>query len=123
MDPPRIDPGRTNSRRRLFLEAVLHIYGFRESDRIDRPIRIPPVVLDDLENTGAFAFPRLGVGWLPSDLHQIERVSKVIDHLIRKFEQVIFRRPDPVKWLFRKSAFHRTCIIYLIWYGQELIFL
>jgi len=91
MNPVLIDSSRADPGWRLFLEAVQHINSFREPNGIDRTVRIPPVVLDDLENTGTFALPGLGVGGLPADLHQVERVSKVVDHLLRKFEQVGFR--------------------------------
>lgn len=105
MDSLLVNPGRTNSGRRLFLEAVQYVNGFRKPNGIDCPVRVPPVVLNDLENTGTFALPGLGVGGLPADLHQIERVSEVVDYNVRKFKQVVFRRPDPMKWLFRKGAF------------------
>ena len=122
MDSLLIDPGRADSGRRLFLEAVQHINSFREPNGIDRPVGIPPVVLDDLENTGTFALPGLGVGGLPADLHQVERVSKVVDHLLGKFEQVGFCRPNPVKWLFGKGALHHTQIIYPIRYEKKIFF-
>jgi hypothetical protein len=96
MDSLLVDPGRADSGRRFLLEAVQHVNGFLEPHGIDRPVCVPPVVLDDLENTGTFALPWLGVGRLLADLHQIERVSEIVDHLLGKIEQVVFRRPNPM---------------------------
>ena len=111
MDPLLVIPRRADSGRGLLLETVQNVNGFGEPDGIDRPIGVASVVLDDFENAGAFAFPRLGHRRFSTDLHQVERIPEIVDHLGRKFEQVVFRRPDPMKRLFWKRAFHHDVII------------
>ncbi|TRZ96862.1 MAG: HAMP domain-containing protein [Deltaproteobacteria bacterium] len=77
------------------------------------------MVLDNLENTGTLALPGLGVGRFPADLHQVERVSEIVYHLMRKIQQIVFRRPDPMKWLFRKCALHHEFSVYLFRYNGK----
>jgi hypothetical protein len=38
---------------------------------------------------------------------------------VRQYKQVVFRRPDPMKWLFRKSTLHIATSIYLFGYGRQ----
>ena len=49
MDSLLVDPSRADLRKRLSLEAVQYVNGFRKPN-MDRPVCIPPIVLDDLEN-------------------------------------------------------------------------
>jgi len=111
MDTLLVVPRRANSGRGFLPETVQDIDCFDEPDGVGRPICVTSVVLDDFENAGAFAFPRFGCRWFPADLHQVERIPEIVDHLGREFEQVVFRRPDPMKRLFRKRAFHHDMII------------
>ena len=51
------------------MEDVDHVL---ETHRVDRTIGIAVVAFDDLENAGAFALPRLGMGMLATKLRHAE---------------------------------------------------
>jgi hypothetical protein len=88
--------GRPDARRRLLLKSVQHVHGLREPNGIDRPVGVPVVGLDEFQNAGPEALPRLGVRGNAAELRNAKSVAHVVPDRFRETEKVALRRPYPM---------------------------
>jgi hypothetical protein len=77
-----------------------HVDRFRESHCVNGAIGVAAMILHNLEYPWAFALPWLSRGVLSAELRDAERRAQTILYLIRKPEQILFRRAGPEKWPF-----------------------
>jgi hypothetical protein len=65
-----------------------HIDGSFESDGVDRPVGIAPMVLYNLQDAGAFTLPWFRLGMLPAKLSHTQCVPDFVFDGLRKGQQV-----------------------------------
>ena len=73
-----------------------HIDHALEADGVDAAIGVALEALHDFKHTRAFAFPRLVLRMLASELGQTQRVPQIAHHFLRQRQQVGLGRPDPM---------------------------
>jgi len=91
--------------RRLFLKRVQHINSVCKANGVDRPVGVPIVVFDDLQNPRSFALPRLGGRMFAAVLSSAEGKSNSALHIGRKPRHILERGANPVKRLFTRNKF------------------
>src|SRR5207302_873855 len=76
----------------LLLESVEHVDDAREPDGVDRPVRVPVVVLDDLQDPGAIEpLQGLCIRVLSAGLRVEQRLTDRLPDTLRELPNV-FRR-------------------------------
>jgi hypothetical protein len=85
-----------DSRRRLLLERVQHIYDLFEPHRVYRPLSVAIEILDNFEHTGADSSPGLGGGMFSAELGQAHAFP--ISSLTSSGNVKKSRFEDPTQW-------------------------
>src|SRR5688572_13252977 len=74
-----------------------HIHDLFEANRVYSPESIPIVVFYNFEDAGTLALPWFG-GWVfPAELRYAEGIAHLGLYGIRKTEEILLRRSDPVE--------------------------
>lgn len=68
-------------------------------DRVDRPIGVATMILDDLEGASTLALPGFRLRMLAAELRQPESMAHLVLHRRGKAQEVPLRRADPVERL------------------------
>src|SRR5215470_12240387 len=79
-DQFNIGPRCPDSTRGLLLECVQYVHNLAEAHRIDRPIGVAVMVLDDLKYARTLAFPRLRLRVLAAKLCKAKCVAQFVLH-------------------------------------------
>jgi hypothetical protein len=89
---------------------VQDINHLTKADRVNSPISIAIVVLDNFEKAWPLPFPRLRLGVLAAELREAKRIAEFILHRIRKCEEFALGRTDPVERPFslRQPRTHQS---------------
>src|SRR5260370_2468988 len=91
-----VPPVRGNSVPRLLLEAVKHIYGLGESNRVNHAVGIPVIIFDDFYNSTAAESPHwLCVRILLAHFGHFQVETDMFLCPYRKPLQVVFAAPHP----------------------------
>lgn len=80
----------------LLLKAMQHINGSLESNRVNRSINIPGVVLNYFRHARAFSLPRFGRRMFSTKLSDTERNADAILHSLGKSQQIPFGGSHPI---------------------------
>ena len=88
-------PGSLYPGRRFLLKGVKRVNGHFETHRVNRPVRVSIIVIHDLKDARAFAFPWLGLWMLSSKLSYTKRIADFVFHILGKCQKDRFWRNQP----------------------------
>src|ERR1043166_4169313 len=104
--------GRRDAFLRLLLKRVQHVNCSRQSDGVNGAIRVPVVVLDDLQDACAFkALEWICIWMLEARLREVERESHDVLDVLRKLAEVLLRRSHPEQGLSLLRTVHSMALL------------
>src|ERR1051326_9217233 len=80
--------------RRFLLERMQQINGVFKSYRVNRPVGVSPMIVDNFEYAWPHAFPRLCLWVLPAELRHAQCDADLASNILRKAQQIPPGRTD-----------------------------